>query len=133
MKRFLLFLLHLTWCGLQNLVGAVLCLCLLSCRHTRYRMSFVTEWKRRDGLSLGAFLFVPMGTMKRDPALLHHEYGHTVQSFLLGPGYLPLVALPSMLWAKLPCFRRLRRERGISYYAVYPENWATRLGEKYCG
>jgi len=130
-KALMLWILHLTWCGLQNLVGAVLCLCLRHCPHTRYRAAIVTQWRRRDGLSLGAFLFVPEGTPVQNPALLRHEYGHTIQSFFLGPWYLLLIGLPSMIWAKLPCFRRLRRERGISYYAVYPENWATRLGDRF--
>ena len=130
-KHVLCWILHMSWCGIQNLAGAVCCFCLRSCRHTVYRMSVVTEWKRRDGLSLGAFLFVPEGTPAKDPALLRHEYGHTIQSFFLGPFYLPFVALPSVIWAKLPLLRRMRRECGISYYAVYPENWASRLGDHF--
>jgi len=58
-----------------------------------------------------------------------HEYGHCIQSLILGPLYLIAVGLPSYLWANLPPLRKLRREKGLSYYSVYPENWANALGE----
>lgn len=62
--------------------------------------------------------------------LLVHEYGHTVQSLLLGPLYLIAVGLPSLLWSYLPGAARKRKEGGASYFSVYPENWANRLGER---
>ena len=58
-----------------------------------------------------------------------HEYGHTIQSVLLGPLFLPVIGLPSLLWANLPACARYRRNRGISYYSFYTEAWANRLGE----
>ena len=57
-----------------------------------------------------------------------HEYGHCVQSLMLGPLYLIAVGVPSYRWANLPALRKMRRETGRSYYSVYPENWANRLG-----
>ena len=56
--------------------------------------------------------------------LLVHEYGHTIQSLILGPLYLPFVGLPSLLWAG--CYRLFRIRR--AYVSVYPENWAEHLG-----
>ena len=94
------------------------------------RSAVVTEWAHDAGLSLGAFIFVPEGC----PAeLVVHEYGHTAQSLLLGPLYLPVIGLPSLVWAELPTLRRYRARRGVSYYSFWPERWANRLGERVTG
>lgn len=112
----------------QNLAGAVICLCLHGTRE-RYRGSVVTYWKLPACMSMGCFLF--MGSRSR--RLLVHEYGHTVQSAIFGPLYLPLMALPSMLWFLLPPLRRLRRKRRWSYYRFYTEALANYLGERVTG
>ena len=62
-----------------------------------------------------------------------HEYGHTIQSLVWGPLYLITVGLPSVLWATLPPMKKLRKEKKISYFSVYPENQANRLGERFTG
>ena len=63
--------------------------------------------------------------------ILVHEYGHTRQSLLLGPFYLPLIGLPSLIWNRLPYFRRQRKAHKKAYYAFFPERWANELGERY--
>ncbi len=62
--------------------------------------------------------------------LLVHEYGHTVQSLILGPLYLIIMGIPSTLWGFLPNLARKRREQGISYFSFFTEKWANYLGEK---
>ena len=62
-----------------------------------------------------------------------HEYGHTIQSLILGPLYLFVVGITSIAWAMLPHFAKKRAENGISYFAVFPENQANALGEKVSG
>ena len=62
--------------------------------------------------------------------LLEHEYGHTIQSLILGPMYLLLVGLPSLLWNRLPYFERHRKKSGRSYYSAVFERTANSLGEK---
>lgn len=57
------------------------------------------------------------------PELYAHEYGHVKQSRILGPLYLFVIGIPSLLWA---CWYR-KHKRG-SYYAFYTEKWADRLG-----
>jgi hypothetical protein len=84
----------------------------------------------RAGLSLGLFVFVPRESESR---LVVHEYGHTIESMILGPLYLPLVVLPSLVWAGLPACERLRRRRGISYYDMPVERWANVLGTRVTG
>jgi hypothetical protein len=81
-------------------------------------------------MSLGLYLFLGHGTNEQ---VCLHEFGHTVQSAILGPLYLPLIGLPSWLWCNLPVFRKLRKDKGISYYRFYPESTANWLGSKITG
>ena len=118
MRRFLYILLQCTWGLPQTLAGAVLWLVFAGSRHFRYREAVATQWPLRGGISLGLFIFVS------DTTLCYHEYGHTLQSLILGPLYLPFVGLPSLLWAG--CYRLFRIRR--AYVSVYPENWAEHLG-----
>ena len=118
MKRFLYILLQCTWGLPQTLAGAVLYLIFFRCRHFRYREVVATRWPLRGGVSLGLFIFVS------DERVCYHEYGHSLQSLMLGPLYLPAVGLPSVLWAAL----YTRRSGGRAYTSVYPENWAETLG-----
>ena len=57
---------------------------------------------------------------------IKHEYGHTLQSKILGPLYLFVIGLPSLIWAG--CFEDYRKENKISYYDFYTEKWADKLG-----
>lgn len=88
------------------------------------------EWGLASGLSLGLFVFVPKGCTR---PLLVHEYGHSVQSMLLGPLYLPIVVLPSLVWAGVPALARWRSRWHVSYYDMPTEHWASWLGERICG
>lgn len=116
----------------QTLVGASMAavLALRGAPHRGYRLACVTSWGMRSGLSLGLFVFVPHGAERR---LVVHEYGHTVESMVLGPLYLPLVVVPSLIWAGLPACARLRRRRNISYYDLPIERWANVLGTRVTG
>ena len=134
MKRFLYILCQFTWGLPQNLVGAAFYLYYRAkgCPHFPYQGALAVVWTRRSGsMSMGRFLFLHPDWTPADRHLLRHEYGHTIQSLLLGPLYLPAVGLPSVLWAGLPCFRRLRVKTRRSYYSVYPESWADRCGARF--
>ena len=79
--------------------------------------------------------FLPLSKLPEYPReelsrrLLVHEYGHTIQSMILGPLYLLLMGIPSTLWGFLPCANRMRREKQVSYFAFFTEKWANTLGE----
>ena len=122
MKRILYILLQCTWGFPQTLAGAVLFLVFLRSRHFRYREAVATQWPLAGGVSLGLFIFVS------HESLCYHEYGHFLQSLLLGPLYLPVVGLPSLVWALL--YKRSRRSRLRAYESVFPENWAETLGSR---
>ncbi len=96
----------------------------------RYGGAVVSAWGGSSGMSLGLFVFVPAlpapGAPPQEKAarLLRHEYGHCRQSLVLGPLYLPVVALPSAVWFNLPALRRWRQRTGFDYYRFYTERWA---------
>ncbi len=114
------------------------------CRHEWYHGAYVTYFDAwGGGISLGMFVFVAEDTQKiRDiytnergmeftpavqRALTVHEYGHTVQSLMLGPLYLIFIGLPSVLWAQLG--KKYRAKHGVAYTAFWCEKWANKLGE----
>ena len=115
-----------TWGLPQTLLGLLVLLAHWDCRREEHRGAVAVRWGRPTGLSLGMFLFLPPS---EDRWYLLHEYGHSLQSLLLGPLYLPLVALPSVFWCRFPPLRRLWTSGRVAYDAVYPENWATAWGK----
>lgn len=84
----------------------------------------------RGGLSLGRFNFL-QGGYYRNPSkyvkktILHEKEGHSKQSRILGPFYLLVIGLPSLIWVSLwTCFKYFRKK---DYYSFYTEKWADRL------
>ncbi len=127
-------MLQCTWGILQTLAGAVLFLILIKRRHFIYRSDIVTCWNRGESLSLGLFIFVTVqADEKLGAELCAHEYGHSIQSIILGPLYLPVIALPSSVWCMAPGYVRKRQRSGISYYSFYTEKWANSIAEKITG
>ena len=72
------------------------------------------------GISLGNFVYCRPPIYER---MARHEYGHCIQSRLLGPFYLLVIGLPSLLWATW-----WHPGRRVSYYSFFTERWADRLG-----
>lgn len=140
----LYYISQLTWGLILNIAGGIRFLTCLKCPHFLYRGAVVTRWKRHHSMGIGLFIFLGETDIKRrspaaeiltpaDRAVLVHEYGHTVQAAYLGPLFTVLVGLPSVTWAFLPLFTARRRRKHVSYYAVFPENWANRLGNRVTG
>ena len=140
-KRIVYLLIQWTWGLPQNLLAAILYVVLYHrCQHSKFRQASVTLWRHPYSMGCGMFIFqgdhgyghLPK---ERNDAINHkvlvHEYGHTVQSLILGPLFLPVIALPSLLWAGLPSAQRWRWKHKFSYYQFYTENWANRLGDRY--
>lgn len=126
MRVLLAALVQCTWGILQTLAGFFVFLTQRGRPRIVYRSAVVTVWKYRSSVSLGAFVFVS----DNEKILIAHEYGHCIQSLILGPLYLLAVGLPSVIWAGAAVFKRLRREGGVSYYGFYTERWADILAEK---
>lgn len=140
LRGILFHLLQLTWCLPQNILGA-LALIFFRGERFRYHGSLVTLYrgeKRAEKLgafSLSAFIFIPeVWSEDYRRGVLVHEYGHVVQSLMLGPLYLLAVAIPSVIWAGRYTKRFARyRTRGVRYTDRFPENEADRLGERFTG
>lgn len=122
MLRFILFI----WQLPQNIVGFIVFIyCRLFGRKSQiYKGKIATLWLFPGGLSMGDFIFVHKDY---DYNLIQHEYGHTFQSLYLGPLYLFIIGIPSLIWAGF--FGKYRNKKHISYYSFYPEKWADKLGE----
>lgn len=126
------WLLQWSWGVLQNLCGLFLFLLNIRREHRFYHGAVVTNWANPGySTGLGMFIFLSDQLPAEDYERTRvHEYGHTVQSVILGVLFLPVIGLPSMLWAVIPALKRYRREKQASYYWFYPECWANFLGER---
>ena len=124
MKNLLFWIWQWTWGFPQTLIGLIVMLLNHGRPKELYRGCVVTRWENRGSMGMGMFLFLGCD----NPQVRVHEFGHSVQSLILGPLFLPVMGIPSFLWCNLPVFRRMRKERGVSYYAFYPESSANRLG-----
>lgn len=72
-------------------------------------------------IALGKYIFLsPTAT----ESTLKHEYGHTMQSLILGPLYLIIIGIPSLLWAMY--YNII--DPNISYYWFFTESSANKLG-----
>lgn len=145
MKTALYWLIQCLWGLPQTLLGLVIFLLHLRDEHILFHGAAVTFWRGRSSVSIGPFVFVtqdpffyPKVADRMDKAeasrrLLVHEYGHTIQSLLLGPLYLIVNGIPSTLWGFLPACARYRQSRPASYFSFFTEKWANAWGESVTG
>jgi hypothetical protein len=85
-------------------------------------------------VSLGRYIFWSK-TMDRNQGDFRsnkaHEYGHAIQSVLLGPLYLPIIGVTSLSRVAYDrIYRLLWKRQWGGYYKGFPEHWADRLGNK---
>jgi hypothetical protein len=129
LKLLFLFL----WQLPQNIIGS---LCSIKAeRYHPYYMkdgNLVTVYFKpwfRSGVSLGDTIIIDsMYYAAADWALykcIYHEYGHQKQSRILGPLYLILIGLPSLLGNIV---FRLFKINSRYYYKLPWERWADKLG-----
>lgn len=114
---------HDIWQLPQNIIGYIVLKVTMNTRIRRYGCAEVYVWRRKDGISLGKYIFVPICA---DEDYIKHEYGHTIQSRYLGWFYLLVIGIPSLLWAG--CGKAYRKKHNVSYYSFYTEKWADKLG-----
>ncbi|MCC5889008.1 MAG: hypothetical protein JJU01_00475 [Alkalibacterium sp.] len=135
---------QLTWGFFQSLLGFILLLIFYKSPHDMYYGSIRTKWPLRGGISLGLFIFTPNEQNMSSVSPIYskerwndycaqvsvHEYGHTVQSLILGPLYLVTVGIVSLIWSRSGYFKQKRKENCIPYSDCWTEKWANSLGEK---
>lgn len=128
-KVFLFSFLQLTWGFLQSFLGFIIFCLIPKCCSKFYNGCILTEWKYYFGLSLGFFIFVPNKEICSNYSSFNiaaHEYGHAIQSLILGPFYLLLIGLPSLIWAYLVKSNKVKKP----YLEFWIEGNASRIGER---
>lgn len=131
-KRVLCTLMFCTWALPQTLIGLGFFIANRKHPHRWYRGCIDTQWNYHGGLSLGLFIFTPPDKQENAPLIRTHEYGHCIQSLVLGP-LMFFVGIVSVLWGDLPYYARLRKEKHLPYTACFVEAWASGWGEKVTG
>lgn len=135
MRRILFYLIQFTWGLPQNIAGALLAFLYRKNKKEIYHNSLITyhdsDW---GGISLGIFILLNDNRSKEwiDKTKVH-EYGHTIQSLILGPLYIFIIGIPSIIWCNAKKYVQMRKEKNISYFDFYPEKWANSLGSKTTG
>lgn len=120
MKKFLMYL----WQLPQNIIGLLLRLFIKGERKTT--INGISVYYKSDfngGISLGNTILVS----SQGPYMSKHERGHQLQSQMLGPLYLFVIGIPSIIWAAL--YGTLIKETPNGYYKFYTEKWADKLGK----
>lgn len=113
------------WQIIQNIIGLAV-IGITKAEKRTYTTSdkdytiYVT-YKGSFGVTLGQYII--LGCSKHPVRRLDvlHEYGHTIQSKILGPLYLIVIGLPSAI------NNLVRRKIKYNYYAFYTEAWADRI------
>lgn len=77
-----------------------------------------------SGISLGDYIIFDSRIELSEIDVLH-EYGHQLQSRMLGPLYLLIVGIPSLIGN---IYSRIKKKDNKWYYSRFPENWADKLG-----
>ena len=126
LKGVLLFLLAISWCALQTLVGGILALVLLpKARYSKYRGMIIVYHPFSFTFSLGTFAFVSeRAEHPRD--MSGRMYGYYVLSLAYGPLYFLVIALPR-LFVRIPPIARYRAERGRSPEDFFADRQAARM------
>lgn len=127
-KRILFVILQCTWGLLPTLVGLFYFIKLKGCPRKTYRGCIDTRWNSRSGLSLGLFIFTPNDEIEDGAKIRVHEYGHCIQSIVMGPLFA-IIGSISLIWGNLPYFSRLRKEKNLPYTSCFVESWASKWGE----
>lgn len=108
----------------QNLVGLVV-LCFISHKEkcTVVGIDFYYSKTFPGGISLGKYVIIG----SKNETTVKHEHGHQIQSMYLGPLYLIVIGLPSLIWAWL--YGPVIPYTHNGYYRFYTEKWAEKLGK----
>lgn len=80
--------------------------------------------KAGSAVTLGKYVFVSQ-VYRDQSGTIKHECGHVKQSKILGPLYLIVIGIPSILHAWLNDYICCDEEKGYSHW--YTEKWADKL------
>ena len=78
--------------------------------------------KSCGSVTLGNHIFL---SPRATDTTVRHEWGHTRQSLILGPLYLIVIGIPSIIWAET--HRIIAPNKPYDWF--YTEAWANKLGD----
>lgn len=111
MPQNIIALIYLSYLIVENQIPAI----------TKYKGIKVYTKYSSGSATLGNYIFIsPRATENT----IKHEYGHTRQSLYLGPLYLIIIGIPSILWAMI--HKTIASDKLYSWF--YTETWADKLG-----
>ena len=91
----------------------------------KYRDNYIIVCKAAlSSFELGDYMFLTPFSNER---AMDHELGHCRQSEILGPFYIPIIVVPSLLnnlYDRLITFMG----KEYDYFSFYTEKWANKLG-----
>lgn len=124
MKKFLLIL----WQLPQVLVGLFLLALYKKSSKVIYKDDYETIYSCNipGGISLGTIILINKYMCTKNT--IAHERGHTKQSRILGPLYLIIIGIPSLIHAWINNIIRCCDNKSTGYYHFYTEKWADKLG-----
>lgn len=124
------FLWNFVWGIPQSVISLLLYLCLAPfVDHTWYRSACFFHWGHAWGaVTLGWVVITDddwwgSGSPQREEGIFAHEYGHVIESAILGPLWLFVITVPSLIHAQ---WWKSHTEQ--DYYSFYTERWASKLG-----
>lgn len=130
LSNFLLWL----WQFPQNLCGIIYRsiskdnrICVIENNDSRSVGAKVYLQKTKGGVSLGKYIFINQDYIDKE-IVIKHECGHVKQSKILGPLYLLVIGIPSILHAWLNNYIGCCWKNGeYNYFHFYTEKWANKL------
>ena len=133
MKVFLRILSEI-WQLPQHIIAYIIML--VNCKSLKQMVSkdgiryYLVDHLSNCGISLGNYIFLDVDGI-HDNITIKHEYGHQKQSLMLGPLYLIIIGLPSIIGNILNRikYKYFRRHYDPDFYYKQPwEAWADKLG-----
>lgn len=105
----------------QNLLGLLLLCFYKHEKKEKYGITYYYCPTMPGGISLGKYILVG----HENKLTIKHEAGHCEQSKMLGPLYLIVIGLPSIVWAGM--YGIIIKPTKNGYYKFYTERWADKL------
>lgn len=122
--KIILAILLIVWMLPQNIAGLILSI-FTGFRYKGFCGGALYSTKSGLGcVSLGYFIFVTQGAFDKRIEICKHEYGHFIQSMILGPLYLFVIGIPSAIACMVI-------KTNKEYYEFYTEKWANHLADLY--
>lgn len=122
------------WEFIQNFIG------FLETRIHKLRMAHkfkgckIYYIRHDDSHCIGKYIFI--NKYSDEHIILRHEYGHRIQSMILGPLYMLVIYIPSLvhyLYFSCKIFIlavSMKETSWDEYYDFYTEKWADKLSKK---